>query len=240
MINGKPIIGLTATTNFLPTNGEGPRMLAFGLCNTLAVAKGGGLPIVSGEQCPEDFALICDGMIFTGGPDVPPELYAEKKLNETVRCDPIRDVYDKRLFDAFLKTGKPIFGICRGSQQINVFLGGTLFQDLVEQCGWIHYSPQIRHFITASEESILHRFFGERFKVNSFHHQAIKDLAPCLKATAYSVEGIIEAYEHKTLPIFATQFHPEMMATEYCDGTTADFQPIFNYFVTLAKEYAEK
>lgn len=76
--------------------------------------------------------------------------------------------------------------------------------------------------------------------MNSFHHQAIKDLASCFKATAYSVEGIIEAYEHKSLPVFATQFHPEMMATEYCDGRTADFQPIFNFFIRLTKEYAER
>ena len=124
--------------------------------------------------------------------------------------------------------------------ELNVALGGTLYQDLVEQCGYVHSDKDIRHYVYAEPGSILHELFGEKFKTNSTHHQAIKQLAPGLKATAHSIEGIVEAFEHESLPIFGTQFHPERLSGKYNDGRTPDFTPLFRRFIANAGAYAEK
>ena len=139
-----------------------------------------------------------------------------------------------------MKRGKPILGICRGSQLINVCMGGTLWQDLLEQKGWVHMNGQIRHDVYAEEGSILYNIFGKQFKTNSTHHQAVKDLAPGFHVTARSIEGIVEAYEHDTLPIYATQFHPERLTGILWDDRTPDYKPWFEHFVNLVKEHAEK
>ena len=119
-------------------------------------------------------------------------------------------------------------------------MGGTLYQDLVEQKGWVHFNAQIRHEVYAEEGSVLYRLFGPKFRTNSTHHQAVKDLAPGFHVTARSVEGIVEAYEHDTLPILATQFHPERLTGILWDDRTPDFRPWFEYFVELVRKHAEK
>ena len=153
---------------------------------------------------------------------------------------PERTAFEKPLFQAFLDRGKPILGICRGCQFINAVMGGTLYQDLVEQKGWVHFNTQIRHEVYAEEGSVLYRLFGPKFRTNSTHHQAVKDLAPGFHVTARSVEGIVEAYEHDTLPILATQFHPERLTGILWDDRTPDFRPWFEYFVELVRKHAEK
>ena len=114
------------------------------------------------------------------------------------------------------------------------------YQDLLEQKGWIHFHYQMRHDVFAEEGSILARLFGRQFKVNSTHHEAVKDLAPGFHVTARSIEGIVEAYEHDTLPVFAVQFHPERLTGGLWDERTADFAPLFTHFVDLVKEHSEK
>ena len=157
----------------------------------------------------------------------------------TVLVDPIRTEFEFALAKAFLAKRKPIMGICRGIQVINVVLGGTLYQDLPEQCGYIHTSKTLRHYIYAEENTVLRSLFGEKFKVNSSHHQAVKQPAPGLRIAARSIEGIIEAVQHESLPVIATQFHPELLCGEYHDGTTQDFSPLFRHFVDMARAYAE-
>ena len=184
--------------------------------------------------------LQCDGLLLSGGADMDPDLYGEEPLNDSVKPLPERTAFEKPLFEAFLKRGKPIMGICRGSQLINVCMGGTLYQDLLEQKGWIHMNGAIRHDVYAEEGSVLYKLFGKQFKTNSTHHQAVKDLAPGFHVTARSIEGIIEAYEHDTLPIYATQFHPERLTGILWDDRTPDYKPWFEYFVNLVKEHASK
>ena len=191
-------------------------------------------------RCAEEMADLCDGLLITGGPDLEPEVYGEQPLNDTVKPMPERTAFEKPLFQAFLDRGKPILGICRGCQFINAVMGGTLYQDLVEQKGWVHFNTQIRHEVYAEEGSVLYRLFGPKFRTNSTHHQAVKDLAPGFHVTARSVEGIVEAYEHDTLPILATQFHPERLTGILWDDRTPDFRPWFEYFVELVRKHAEK
>ena len=234
----KPLICVSNDSNFFSTNGEGPRQIVSPKAYSAAIAAAGGIPLLTNEHCPEEMAELCEGLLLSGGDDVDPDLYGEEILNETVKPDPLRTQFEVPLAKAFLERKKPILTICRGFQLMNVILGGTLYQDLLEQKGWIHSDRRIRHDMYAEEGSILHRLFGPVFRVNSTHHQAVKDLAPGLRVTARSVEGIIEGYEHETLPIFGVQFHPERLTGILWDVRTPDFKTFFEHFINVVRERA--
>lgn len=239
MLNGKPLICISSDMKKMESD---PRRLITETYQTYsdAVFYAGGIPMITCGRCAEEMADLCDGLLITGGPDLEPEVYGEQPLNDTVKPMPERTAFEKPLFQAFLDRGKPILGICRGCQFINAVMGGTLYQDLVEQKGWVHFNAQIRHEVYAEEGSVLYRLFGPKFRTNSTHHQAVKVLAPGFHVTARSVEGIVEAYEHDTLPILATQFHPERLTGILWDDRTPDFRPWFEYFVELVRKHAEK
>lgn len=230
----RPFIALSTSGN----NPEKPgnyRTLECSTAYTHAIALAGGIPGLLCEEAPEAAASLYDALLLTGGGDLEPSLFGETKLNDTVSIDPIRDAFELPLVRAFLAAGKPVMGICRGAQVINVAMGGTLYQDLREQLGFVHSDVRLRHFVNAQEGSVLRRLFGERFRVNSTHHQAIRDLAPGLHATAYSPEGIVEAFEHDSLPILGTQFHPERLTAREDEPFTPDFLPLFEHFVGLCR-----
>ena len=226
----KPLICITSDTN--GEEGRG-REMCFPKLYALAVEAAGGVPIVAAECCPEQLAEVCDGLLLSGGDDFEPQYYGEEILNDTVKTDPARGAFEVPLIEAFLREKKPIMGICRGHQLINCILGGTLYQDLLEQKGLVHFNSGIRHEVRAVPGSILHRLFGEVFKTNSTHHQSIKDLGRGFKVTATSIEGLVEAIEHDSLPIFAVQFHPERLTGAANDGRTPDFAPLFKHFISL-------
>ncbi len=236
MISGKSVICLSGGSNHVDTNGEGPRFIHMNESYSKAIANAGGIVVVGAEQSAEDLAELCDGLVLCGGPDIEPYRFGEEVLNSTVKTDPKRDVFEFALAKAFLAKKKPILTICRGFQLLNVELGGTLYQDIVQQLGFIHFNKELRHFVTAEDGSVLRSLLGEKFKVNSTHHQAIKTLGKGLKATAYSTEGIIEAYEHESLPIMGTQFHPERLTGDENDGRTPDFAPYFKHFISLTQK----
>ena len=239
MVGGKPLIAVTASSNYVAAKGQEPRHLILSVDYVHAVALAGGIPVITGEECPKAIAGLCDGLLLSGGPDVSPELYGETVENSTVMPDPIRDWYEEALLGEWMKTGKPVYGICRGCQFINVFFGGTLYQNLAEESGWSHRDLQVRHPVLAEKGSIIESLFGSEFLVNTIHHQAVKKPGKGLKITARSPEGVVEALEHQSLPIFATQFHPEKMANSFRDQTTQDFQPVFEYFVDMVRKHAE-
>lgn len=246
MILGKPLICVTCTSDALATFGDGAgdknvkslgqRKIVSPSAYPRAIEKAGGVPLLASECCAEEMAELCDGLLLTGGEDINPALLGEEKLNDSVRWDDIRDEYELRLFRAFAEKGKPIFGICRGFQVINVALGGGLYQDLVEQMGVVHMNIDIRHNVTTAGGSLLNRLFGEKFRVNSTHHQAVRELGEGLVPTAWSVEGICEAFEHESRPIFGTQFHPERLTNLLWDDRTPDFAPIFSHFIELCSK----
>jgi putative glutamine amidotransferase len=237
MLNGKPLICVTSDDNFLSAGPDAPRHIDSPSAYTAAIANAGGIPLLTSEQCPEEMAELCDALLLTGGDDVDPELYGETIYNESVKPDPQRTAFEVPLTKAFLARRKPILCICRGTQLLNVMLGGDLWQDLLAQCGYVHMNGQIRHNVYAEKGSVLNGLFGDVFRTNSTHHQAIRTLAPGLRCTAKSIEGIVEAYEHETLPILATQFHPERLTGVQWDDRTPDFAPYFKYFVDLVKKH---
>ena len=124
-------------------------------------------------------------------------------------------------------------GICRGHQLVNAALGGHNMLNFPRKHA-VEHSEGIQHEIAAEEGSILNRLYGPKLLVNSFHRDCADAVGPDVKVTARSLDGIIEAIEHKTLPVFSVQFHPERMRG---DAPNPAFGPdgteLFKYFVDL-------
>lgn len=238
MINEKPLILITSDSDHCRTKGATPRHFDSPKSYSSAVAAAGGIPVLGAEYCPDELAELCDALLLSGGDDVEPALFGETVLNESVRLDPDRDAFEVPLTRAFLRQKKPILGICRGFQVLSTVMGGTMYQDLVEQLGIVHSDGRIRHFVTAKPGSFFYNTFGGRFRTNSTHHQAVREPGEGLVVTAWSVEGVIEAYEHESLPVFGTQFHPERLTGAMRDACTPDFAPIFTHFIDLARRRA--
>ena len=188
----------------------------------------------------DELAARSDGMIITGGWDVDPHLYTDN-VSEQSRYDARMDVLDALLLDAFYKAKKPVFGICRGIQFINVHFGGTLIQDIETEKGIPNLVHNIRarepvpenffhaHEVEFTEGSELQRIFADcgspvSAGVNSYHHQALLEIAAGFTVTCVSADGIVEGIEstERLDPsdplspplIFAVQWHPERMIRE--------------------------
>ena len=155
------------------------------------------------------------GLVLTGGEDVAPERYGAAPHPRLGAIDPSRDAAEVALIGAARERRLPILAICRGIQILNVALGGTLYQDLEsERPGPVPHSDETAHHeVRVAAGSLLERTLGVRSTtVNSRHHQAIRDLAPTLKAVAWAEDGVIEAAEpdsERDPWIVAVQWHPE-------------------------------
>ena len=171
------------------------------------------------------YAQWLDGLVLHGGADVWPGSYGEEPLHEDWAGDRVRDAYDQALVAAFEAVGKPIFGVCRGLQLLNVAYGGTLYQDIGTQVpeSFAHRDPatydQNFHSVDIVQGSQLSALYPgvERVRVNSIHHQGIKDLSPEFVAEAISTsDGVVEAIRRKDRSksyIAALQWHPEFHQT---------------------------
>lgn len=176
---------------------------------------------------------LCDGLLFTGGHDVNPQLYGERKHPATVFCRQ-RDELERELFRDAYDRDLPMLGICRGIQLFNVLMGGTLYQDLPTQyCSGISHQmakPYDRgwHCVTLSEGTPLAQTLGKQtLDVNSYHHQAVKQLADGLCEMARSEDGLAEAvYDPSRTFLWAVQWHPE-----FCFHNNIDAQKIVGAFV---------
>lgn len=186
------------------------------------VQAAGGIPFIIPISDPldaEHYINVIDALILAGGQDVSPIFYEEEPTHHLGETHPERDTFEIALAKEAYKQHKPIFAVCRGMQIVNVAFGGTLHQDIstLEQFPVQHNqktdSQYASHSITIAPESFLSSFLGGTHLVNSFHHQGIKDLADLFKATAWSADGLIEAFEIKdqNQAIFAVQWHPEFM-----------------------------
>jgi putative glutamine amidotransferase len=183
-----------------------------------------------------------DGIFLTGGVDVDPSRYGESKHPKCGTTDPDRDAVEMLLLEHARATDKPLLAVCRGIQILNVACGGTLYQDVTDQvpAALKHdYFPTptrpsrsyLAHDITVATDSRLARILGESVvPVNSMHHQAIKDLAPNLRPTAFAPDGIIEAVESDSKQfVVAVQWHPEELT-----DTQPGMKRLFTEFVAAA------
>lgn len=158
-----------------------------------------------------EYAEIFDGFLISGGVDIHPSYYGEEIQFESVHTDKARDDFESVAIKEFYKTGKPILGICRGLQALNVFLGGTLYQH-IDNHKQTEPGSTPTHKVDLVKGSMFSEITGaDSLMVNTFHHQNIKDLAPTLVADGYSYDGYIEVahdIEHKFC--VGVQWHPEM------------------------------
>jgi putative glutamine amidotransferase len=195
----------------------------------------------------KDYVDALDGLVLQGGADIAPETYGEAPLNPEWAGDRIRDSYEIRLFEEFVRQGKPVFGICRGCQLINVALGGTLFQDIntqVPQTG-LHrcdkrYEDNFHamRFVEGGWLAGLYPGTGLG-RVNTIHHQAVKVPGRDLVVEAVSEpDGIVEAIRW-TGPsfVFGVQWHPEFM--DPSDSALIDGKPLLQAFLGACRSRRE-
>lgn len=197
-----------------------------------AVRHAGGT--VCGGYCPTVDAA-CDGLLLCGGGDMDPARFGQADAGSE-GIDPARDAAELALAEAFLAAGKPILGICRGHQVLNVALGGDLLQDMGPERNLFHRqgpgdSRDKVHAVRSAEGSLLRRLYGPVFPVNSSHHQAVDRLGAGLRATAWSESGVVEGLEHERLPVAGVQFHPERMAYVRRRPDTIDGSFLFTWFL---------
>lgn len=181
-------------------------------------------------------AAGCDGLLLPGGGDVDPVHYGREVCGSNPP-NPLRDAAELRLAREFIEKGRPVFGICRGSQVLNIVLGGTLIQDMPG-----HKQMEgganlwMRHLATAVEGSLMERLLGREVVVNSSHHQAVETPGKGLRVTMYAEDGTVEALEHESLPVIATQWHPERLTGQWTRPDAVETSPLFAYFVRLCRE----
>ena len=199
----------------------------------VAVRCAGGLPVSGYAPAPD---LSCDGLLLCGGGDIEPARGGQEDRGSQPP-DLLRDQAEFALFDAFFRAGKPILGICRGMQVINVALGGDLIQDLPPASKPFHGGGEhtLIHPIRSAGGSLLRQLYGPVFPVNSIHHQAVDRLGRGLEATAWAESGFVEAIAHQSLPIWGFQFHPERMAFQRRREDTVDGAPLFHRFLALCR-----
>jgi len=156
-----------------------------------------------------------DGLLLPGGWDVDPALYGEQKDEKVGPIDPELDETELRMFRQARQKELPVLGICRGQQVINVAMGGSLVQHLDDHDVRGHGRSHLAHTIEVDPESELGQAALEhKIRVNSFHHQAVKTLAPGLEQTARGEDGTVEGVESEDGLIVAVQCHPEELTTD--------------------------
>lgn len=245
-----PLIGLTTTYSHNDQVGGllhmGVEGQSFHVCTddfVRSVTQAGGIPVLlptqGGADSVEALLSRLDGLILCGGPDLYPPLYGEGALAKCGLVEPDQDQFEIALARSAFQQGLPILGVCRGLQVINVALGGSLYQDLASQrpqslLHSIHAAPRYfgSHRVRCLEPSNLSRLVGPAPWVNSYHHQAVKRVAPPLRVVARAEDEVIEALDCPDAPAFlALQWHPEMMA----DKNEAQ-AGIFRWFLSCAQK----
>ena len=232
----RPIIGVTGAI-------DDERFLTLFATYTDAIIKAGGTPVIlaatTDETCLDEYVSLCDGFLLSGGKDIDPRYYGEEKKETCGDIQAFRDEMELALLSRVLKTDKPLFCICRGTQVINVVLGGTLYQDIPTEyetsiahnqtCGRFDFS----HDVNVEKDSPLYTLLGkERCRGNSFHHQAIKDVPEGLAVMARADDGIIEGvYGTGERYLRAFQWHPERLYDK-----DEDTRAIFADFIAHCKE----
>ena len=174
------------------------------------------LPIVSDEKLIAEYAREFDGYIFTGGDDMDPARYGEEKNEKCGDIEAERDEFELRLLAELIALDRPVFGICRGCQVMNVALGGSLWQDMESMI-----PLEAPHILKNENGDPYHRVKASGFladltesdaiTTNSYHHQSVKKPGSGLEICGVSHDGIVEAFHHKTLSFYrAVQWHPEI------------------------------
>ncbi|BDI07562.1 hypothetical protein CATMQ487_45320 [Sphaerotilus microaerophilus] len=222
----------------------------------LWLIRGGALPVMVpavesqslapiGRTDLHHYAQALDGLLLQGGNDICPATYGEQTLRPEWAGDAVRDRYELALVNEFVKAGKPVFGICRGMQLLNVAFGGTLYQDLPTQqplAGQLHFasSDYDRNFheIEMAPDGWLAELYplGRRCRVNSIHHQAVKALAPGFRVEARCPhDGLVESiWSTRHRFVAGVQWHPEFHP--HGEASVFDDRPMLEHFLQSCRD----
>ena len=234
----KPLIGIT-TRNGKDTDGHPLTALQHSYIN--AIVQAGGMPILIPSMLSEEdftglYSLLA-GILFTGGGDVSLEYFNGSAHPRIGEVDKRRDTTEITLMRAAVNDGKPLLGICRGAQVMNVALGGTLYTHIHDQVKGAldhDYPGDLRkvivHPVNVDESTRSAEIFGETLlHVNSLHHQGLKDIAPGLRVAGHAPDGLVEVVEIPDHPYaVAVQWHPEWLTDQPA------MQKLFKSFVDAA------
>ena len=212
----KAIVGISG--NFRADDGQ----ILLAKAYAEAVAQAGACPVilppVSDGQMIADTLDRLDGIVFSGGADFSPEYIGEDPLPGLDSFNPVRDANEFPMLKMALERQMPVLGICRGEQLLGLATGGKIWQDLPSQTGKTGHSqdaprPEATHRVNVLPGTLLESILGENtLSVNSFHHQAVREIAPTFRVCAYSEDGVIEAIESTEYkPILGVQWHPECL-----------------------------
>jgi putative glutamine amidotransferase len=241
----RPLIGITTAE----TEEQGKPYHRSYARNAWAIADAGGLPVYIptglDETVLRELYERLDAVLLPGGPDVDPEYYGAQRHPETRIIDDARDTLELTLARWTYADDRPLFGICRGHQVMNVAFGGTLIQDIPSEVvtDLPHATPDtmprgtIRHEVAIAPESRLAAILGRtQVGVNSLHHQSVERAAPGVMVTGYSPDGVVEALEVPDKQfVLSVQWHPEDLYPDD-DG----MKRLFESFVSAARETANR
>jgi putative glutamine amidotransferase len=216
-----------------------------------ALWRAGGLPIqlldLREREALEQVIADCNGLVLQGGADVSPSSYGEEPLRPEWNGDVIRDRHEIAAIEVALALGKPILGVCRGAQVLNVARGGSLYQDINTQVpdslvhrDWHRYEI-IEHAVTLAADSWLSGVYAgaRELLTNTVHHQAIKQVAPGFEITARAPDGIVEAIENIADDRWSVgvQWHPEWLDGSPEGGPhRSSGAPVFERFISVCRE----
>lgn len=236
----RPLIGITGNYNYPDT--------LLGEAYYRSVLEAGGIPIVlppyDETDTLNDLLDSLDGILFSGGADLNPLYVGEEPVKGLHAVNYKRDKQELLLVRLAYDRQIPILGICRGIQVMVAALGGSIYQDIYSQKdkNCLKHTQELdratpSHTVTFTPDSILSGLFqSDHLYVNSFHHQAVKDVPDCLKVTATSSDGVIEAVESTEYKsVLGVQWHPEA----FCMAGKDDMQPIFKWLVKEAASFKE-
>ncbi len=250
MTNGaeaRPLIGVIASR--YPRAGGNSMLSGIGEQYLLAVEAGGGIPLLI--HLTQDAAVLhahyqrCDGLLFAGGGDVDPAIFGQAPHAKLGTVELLRDQVELALARRAFADRKPVLGICRGIQLLNVALGGTLYQDIASELpeasdhcasSQVPGRAQLSHPITLAPGSWLAAQLGtDALSGNTFHHQALRDIAPGLRVTGRAPDGVVEAIEGAGPGfVIGVQCHPE----DLWERADPRWARLFTGFVDAARQYA--
>ncbi|MBB6450417.1 putative glutamine amidotransferase [Geomicrobium halophilum] len=233
----EPIIGIT-------TNLRDEQMISLHQDNVTSILQSGGVPFVLPNVLQtekiEKMVEAIDGLLVTGGGDIDPTLFGEEPHPELREISPLRDRFEMEIIQACLDKDIPILALCRGCQMLNIAAGGDMYQDIYTQKTNQLLQHQQRaprshgsHYIEVNEGSKLAKIVeSTRYKVNSFHHQAVRSMAEGFKVVGTASDGVIEAFESERHSfVIGVEWHPENMAI----AEDVYSKRLFNAFVKAAQ-----